>query len=70
MRSTCQAPHLGQQRTPEGYERCIALYQQALAIDANDAAAWTGLALNYINQFPPNWVRSVVVTCYVPSAGS
>jgi hypothetical protein len=29
-----QAREVGQQKTPEGYERSIALYQQALAIDA------------------------------------
>ena len=45
-----QAREVGQQKTPEGYERSIALYQQALAIDANDAAAWEGLASGYVNQ--------------------
>jgi TolB-like protein/lipoprotein NlpI len=45
-----QARQLWQQRTPDGLERSIALYQQALAIDANDAAAWTGLAACYISQ--------------------
>ena len=45
-----QARQLGRQNTPEAYERSIALYQQALTIDANDAAAWDGLASNYINQ--------------------
>lgn len=45
-----QARQLGLQRTPGGYERSIALHQQALAIDANYAAAWTGLAYNYLGQ--------------------
>jgi TolB-like protein len=45
-----QARHLGLQRTPGGYERSIELYQQALAIDANYAAAWTGLADDYRGQ--------------------
>ena len=43
-------PSLGRQGTPEGLERSIALYQRALAIDANDAAAWKGLANDYLNQ--------------------
>ncbi len=45
-----QARQLGRQNTAEGYERSIALYRQVLAIDANDAAAWDGLARNYMNQ--------------------
>ncbi len=45
-----QARQLWQYRTPEGLERSIALYRQALAIDANDAAAWSGLAAGYISQ--------------------
>jgi TolB-like protein len=45
-----QARQLARQRSAEGFERSIALYQQVLAIDANDAAAWNGLARNYINQ--------------------
>jgi TolB-like protein/Tfp pilus assembly protein PilF len=45
-----QARQLGRQGTAEGYERSIALYKQALAIDPNDAAAWDGLASNYLNQ--------------------
>ena len=45
-----QARHWGRQGTPEGLERSIALYQRALAIDANDAAAWKGLANDYLNQ--------------------
>ena len=45
-----QARQLGLQRTPGGYERSIALYQQALAIDAHYAAAWAGLAYNYLGQ--------------------
>jgi len=45
-----RARQLGLQRTPGGYERSIELYQQALAIDANHAAAWTGLADSYRGQ--------------------
>ena len=45
-----QARQLGRQKTPEGHERSIALYQQALAIDPNLAEAWDGLASNYVNQ--------------------
>ena len=45
-----QARKIGQQRTLEGHERSIALYQQALAIDANYAAAWAGLAEVYDRQ--------------------
>ena len=45
-----QARHWGRQGTPEGLERSMALYQRALAIDANDAAAWKGLANDYLNQ--------------------
>jgi TolB-like protein/Flp pilus assembly protein TadD len=45
-----QARQLARQRTPEGFERSIALYRQVLAIDPNDAVAWNGLARNYINQ--------------------
>ena len=45
-----QARQLARQRTSEGLERSIVLYQQALAIDRNDAAAWDGLARNYLMQ--------------------
>lgn len=45
-----QARQLSRQRSAEGFERSIALYHQVLAIDPNDAAAWNGLARNYINQ--------------------
>jgi len=45
-----QARHWGRQGTPEGLERSIALYQRALEIDANDAAAWRGLSNDYLNQ--------------------
>ena len=45
-----QARQLWQYRTPEGLEQSIALYQQALAIDPNDAAAWSGLASSYVSQ--------------------
>ncbi len=39
-----QARQLGRQGTAEGLERSMALYQQALAIDPDYAAAWAGLA--------------------------
>jgi TolB-like protein/lipoprotein NlpI len=45
-----QARHLARQGTAEGYEQSIALYQQALAIHPDYAAAWDGLAANYSNQ--------------------
>jgi adenylate cyclase len=45
-----QARHLGRQITAEALEQSIALYQQALAIDPDYAAAWDGLAANYNNQ--------------------
>ena len=45
-----QARQLGRQRTSEGFERSIALYQQALAIDPNYVAAWAGLAYTYDRQ--------------------
>ena len=38
------------QNTPEGFEQAIALFQQALAIDPNYAAAWEQLAAVYSNQ--------------------
>jgi adenylate cyclase len=45
-----QARHLGRQSTPEGWEQSNALHEQALAIDPNYAAAWSGLAGNYAAQ--------------------
>jgi len=45
-----QARHLGDQGTPEGFEQSKSLYEQALAIDPDYAAAWTGLSANYSNQ--------------------
>jgi TolB-like protein/DNA-binding winged helix-turn-helix (wHTH) protein/Tfp pilus assembly protein PilF len=45
-----QARYLGRQGTAEGLEQSIALFQQALAIDPNYAAAWAGLAIFYENQ--------------------
>ena len=45
-----QAQHLANQGSAEGYEQSNALYQQALAIEPEYAAAWDGLATNYINQ--------------------
>jgi len=45
-----QARQLSRQRTAEGFERSIALHEQALAIDPDYAAAWAGLANNYRSQ--------------------
>ena len=45
-----QARHLGRQFTAESLRQSSALYQQALAIDPNYAAASDGLANNYIGQ--------------------
>lgn len=45
-----QAVYLSRQITAEALEQSIALYQQVLAIDPDYAAAWEGLANNYINQ--------------------
>jgi serine/threonine protein kinase/Tfp pilus assembly protein PilF len=45
-----QARHVGRQGTAEGYEQSGALYQQALVIDPDYTAAWTGLAFTYTRQ--------------------
>jgi adenylate cyclase len=45
-----QARHLTNQASAEGFEQSIALYQQALAIEPEYAAAWDGLARNYAAQ--------------------
>jgi TolB-like protein/Tfp pilus assembly protein PilF len=45
-----RANQLYGQITREGYEQSIELYQQALAIDPNYAAAWDGLASSYCQQ--------------------
>ncbi len=45
-----QARQLGRQGTAEGVEQSIALYEQALEIDPDYAAAWTDLARNYSRQ--------------------
>jgi len=45
-----QARHLGRQYTPESLRQSNTLYQRALAIDTDYAAAWDGLANNYIGQ--------------------
>jgi TolB-like protein/lipoprotein NlpI len=45
-----QARYLGLQGTAKSFEQSNALYEQALAIDPNYAAAWAGLARNCINQ--------------------
>ncbi|TFG65297.1 MAG: tetratricopeptide repeat protein [Gemmatimonadales bacterium] len=44
-----QARHLGRQGAAGAYEQSNALYEQALAIDPDYAAAWTNMANNYIN---------------------
>lgn len=45
-----QARYLGQQVTPDADEKSIALFEQALVIDPDYAAAWAGLATGYANQ--------------------
>ncbi len=45
-----QARHLTNQASAENFEQSIALYQQALAIEPEYAAAWDGLARNYAAQ--------------------
>ena len=45
-----QARQLGRQDTAEGYERSNALYEHALEIESEYAAAWVGLAFNYMSQ--------------------
>ena len=42
--------HLGRQLSEASIKQSNALYEQALAIDPDYAAAWNGLASNYINQ--------------------
>ena len=45
-----QARQFERQYIRQGFEQSIALYQQALAIDPTYAAAWNGLAKNYLDQ--------------------
>jgi len=45
-----QARHLALHGTVEGLEQSSALYQQALALAPDYAAAWVGLTASYINQ--------------------
>src|SRR5437764_3627161 len=45
-----QARELGRQRTAEAYAKSDALYRQVLEIDPRYAAAWDGLARNFINK--------------------
>ena len=45
-----QARYLGRQVTPDADEKSIALFEQALVIDPDYAAAWAGLANGYANQ--------------------
>ena len=45
-----QARHLGRQGSAESVEQAITLYEQALAIDPDYAAAWAGLAGVYASQ--------------------
>jgi len=42
-----QARHLGRQSSAEGYNQSNALFEQALALAPDYAAAWEGLAYNY-----------------------
>jgi TolB-like protein len=54
-----QARQLRRQVTAEGYERSNSLYEQALEIEPEYAAAWTGLANNYAVQAGNLGVRSL-----------
>jgi TolB-like protein/DNA-binding winged helix-turn-helix (wHTH) protein len=45
-----QARQVALQRSSAGYERALALFQQALGKDPGYAAAWVGLARVYVNQ--------------------
>ena len=45
-----QAVQLHRQFTLQGFEQSVELYRQSLAIDPNYAAAWNGLAQNYMDQ--------------------
>ena len=45
-----QARYLSRQFTPDALEKSIALFEQALAIDPDYAAAWVGLASAYRSQ--------------------
>ncbi len=45
-----QARHLGRLNSAESFEQSNALYEQALAMEPDYAAAWNGLATNYMNQ--------------------
>jgi TolB-like protein/Tfp pilus assembly protein PilF len=54
-----QARQTGRQVTAEGYERSNALYERALEIEPEYAAAWTGLANNYTVQAGNLGVRSL-----------
>ena len=45
-----QARYLRRQRTPDAYEKSVALFEQALAIDPDYAAAWASLAVAYTDQ--------------------
>jgi TolB-like protein/Tfp pilus assembly protein PilF len=45
-----QARHVGRLSTAEGWERASALFQQALAINPDYAAAWSGLAAIYVSR--------------------
>jgi TolB-like protein/Tfp pilus assembly protein PilF len=45
-----QARRLGTRFSSEAFEQSNSLYKKALEIDPGYAAAWSGLAMNYINQ--------------------
>jgi len=45
-----QARQLGRQNTAEGFEQSIVLFQRALEIDPEYAAAWSGIAASYRRQ--------------------
>jgi TolB-like protein/lipoprotein NlpI len=46
-----KARQLSRTGTAEAYEESSALYQKALSVDPDYAAAWNGLAVNYFKQF-------------------
>ena len=45
-----QARQLSRQNTPEGFEQSTVLFERALEIDPEYAAAWSGIATNYRRQ--------------------
>ncbi len=46
-----QARHLGYRGTPEATGQSVELFKQALVLEPDYAAAWAGLAKNYLDQY-------------------